>query len=240
MKSVGDILRVIAEIAGQKRLAKPYLVGGAVRDMLGAVTPKDFDITTGNKDVFDLAFATAECFNVPVHQMHSGARKVRIGSHEYDFSNNYCHPELACDDALLSETSSRDFTINSILMDMSNGKLTDLCGGLADFKNKVLRCPAKPSISLGSDPARVLRAIKFAAEGYEPTDELWAAVQEYSPRISELPHRYSGKLINAALRANPEILCVLADKGILCHMPQTKDLLDALVKTRNLHHVLPK
>lgn len=240
METVGDVLRHIAKLAGQKGLAKPYLVGGAVRDLLGAKTPNDFDITTGNKDVFDLAFATADAFGSKVHQMHSGSRKVRIGNHEYDFSNNYCHPELACDDFLRSETTSRDFTINSILMDLESGKLNDMCGGIQDFQNKTLRCPAAPRISIGSDPARVMRAIKFAAEGYKPTDDLWSAIAEYAPRVSELPHRYAGKLLNAAVRANPEILTELADRNILCHMPQTQELIDTLIKTRRLHHVLPE
>ncbi len=232
METIWDLLSCIANIAAQHGLAKPYLVGGAVRDILSDKKPKDYDITTGDSDVFELAHAVGDHFSVPVRTLKSGSRKLSVGGHELDFSNNFCHPEFGT--GLKAETQSRDFTINSILFDLTDGTLHDYHGGVEDLKAKRLRCPCDPELSIGSDPARAIRAIKYFAEGFEPEQAVWDAVSRTAPQIADLPHRYSGKVLNQAIRTNPEIVTALIERGLIGHMPKTHELINQLIRSRRL------
>lgn len=61
---------------------------------------------------------------------------------------------------LKDDLERRDFTINAMAMDL-DGNLIDLFNGLNDLKEKILRTPLDPIITLNDDPLRVLRALRF-------------------------------------------------------------------------------
>lgn len=44
----------------------------------------------------------------------------------------------------------------------SDGCVIDICGGLQDLKNSILRTPLSPDITLMDDPLRILRGFRFA------------------------------------------------------------------------------
>src|SRR6185437_8228714 len=58
----------------------------------------------------------------------------------------------------------RDFTINTLLMDL-DGQVHDRLGSArADLESRVLRTPADPLQTFSDDPLRMLRAVRFAAQ----------------------------------------------------------------------------
>jgi tRNA nucleotidyltransferase/poly(A) polymerase len=54
----------------------------------------------------------------------------------------------------------RDFTINAMALDSSHN-LIDLFNGQEDLKNKILRTPIDPNITMYEDPLRIIRALRF-------------------------------------------------------------------------------
>ena len=59
----------------------------------------------------------------------------------------------------------RDFTVNSLLKDLSTGEILDLTGqGKEDIKKGIIRTPLNPDKIFTDDPLRMLRAIRFTVK----------------------------------------------------------------------------
>jgi len=66
---------------------------------------------------------------------------------------------------LKDDVERRDFTVNSLLKDLSSGEILDLTGlGKEDIKRGIIRTPLNPDKIFTDDPLRMLRAIRFAVK----------------------------------------------------------------------------
>lgn len=139
-----------------------FMVGGAVRDLLKGVTPKDTDfVVVGSSPEAMLAQGFTQVgadfpvFLHPVtHDEYALARTERKSGTGYGgFVTN-------TDAVTLEEDlSRRDLTINAMAMD-AEFRLVDPYGGKADLESKVLR---HVSPSFAEDPLRILRVARFMA-----------------------------------------------------------------------------
>jgi len=113
----------------------------------------------------------------------------------------------------------RDFTVNTILMDL-DGRIEDRLGGRADLDRRILRTPADPKLTFSDDPLRMLRAIRFAAElGFAPAPELLPAMRELRSRLAPpviSVERTADELRRMLVSERPKAaLELLADGGLL-------------------------
>lgn len=152
---------------------KTYLVGGAVRDTLLGLEPKDKDyviVGATPEDVDNLVSfqgyqqvgADFPVFLHPVtgdeYALARIERKVGTG---YNGFEAFTSPDLTIEDDL----RRRDLTINAMAMDLESGEIIDPFGGQEDLKNGVLR---HISEAFAEDPLRVLRVARFKARyGFE-------------------------------------------------------------------------
>ena len=147
---------------------KTYLVGGAVRDTLLGLEPKDKDyviVGATPEDVDNLVNfqgyqqvgADFPVFLHPVtgdeYALARIERKVGTG---YNGFEAFTSPDLTIEDDL----RRRDLTINAMAMDLESGEIIDPFGGQEDLKNGVLR---HVSEAFAEDPLRVLRVARFKA-----------------------------------------------------------------------------
>jgi hypothetical protein len=141
---------------------KIFLVGGAVRDTLMGLEPKDLDyVVVGSsvEEMLSLGFQQVGAdFPVFLHPVtgyeYALARKERkTGPGYLGFEVETEHVTL-CDDL-----ERRDLTINSMAMD-ENGVLYDPFNGQNDLKNRILR---HTSPAFVEDPLRVIRLARFYA-----------------------------------------------------------------------------
>ena len=165
-----DELRAMLEAV--RRVGRPRLVGGGVRDWLLGLPSKDFDIEVGGVGFEALRRALSPFGATDVVGRSFGVVKVRgEGGAEYDFSlprreskTGAGHRGFAVDpDPDLSDADAaarRDFTVNSIAVDPFTGALIDPFGGRADLKARILRHTGP---AFADDPLRVLRAFQLAA-----------------------------------------------------------------------------
>ncbi len=66
---------------------------------------------------------------------------------------------------LKDDVERRDFTVNSLLKDLSTGEILDLTGkGKDDIKAGIIRTPLNPDKIFTDDPLRMLRAVRFAVK----------------------------------------------------------------------------
>ncbi len=217
-----------------RRVGRPRLVGGGVRDWLLGLAPKDFDLEVGGVD-FETLRRTLEPFGATdVIGRSFGVIKVRSRAtgEEYDFSlprresktgSGHRGFAVAPDPALSDAEAAarRDFTVNAIACDPFSGELIDPHGGRRDLEARVLR---HTSAAFSEDPLRVLRAMQLAARfNFSLAPETAALSRSIAETFAELPlERVWGEWEKWATKAaRPSRgLAVLEETGWLRHFPE--------------------
>ncbi len=152
---------------------KAFVVGGAVRDLLLGVKPKDFDIATDAtpeevKRLFRRAFIIGRRFQI-VHVMF-GQELLEVTTFRGNGSDNAPkdeHGRVLRDNQFgpqHEDAARRDFTINAMYYDPATQSVLDYHGGTADIRDKVLRIIGQPEARYREDPVRMLRVVRFAAK----------------------------------------------------------------------------
>lgn len=162
-----------AMLEAVRRVGRPRLVGGGVRDWIAGQPAKDFDVEVGGVDFETLHRALAPFGATDVVGRSFGVIKVRSrdAKSEYDFSlprreskTGAGHRGFAVDpDPNLTDADAaarRDFTINAISLDPFTGAVIDPHHGQRDLQARMLR---HTSAAFVEDPLRVLRAFQLAA-----------------------------------------------------------------------------
>jgi len=176
---------------------KAFIVGGAVRDLLLGLTPKDFDIATDAtpeqvKPLFRRAFIIGRRFRlVHVHAGHevlevSTFRAAQTGDDATDENGRLISDNvygLQADDA-----KRRDFTINALYFDPETEEVWDYVGGVADIRARRMRLIGPPVTRFREDPVRMLRCVRLAAKlGIAIDPKTAAPIPKLAPLISNVP-----------------------------------------------------
>jgi tRNA nucleotidyltransferase (CCA-adding enzyme) len=230
-----DDLRAMLEAV--RRVGRPRLVGGGVRDWLLGLAPRDFDVEVSGVDFEGLRRALSPFGATDVIGRSFGVIKVRgTGGIEHDFSlprreskAGSGHRGFAVEpDPTLGDgeaAARRDFTVNAIAIDPFSGAVIDPLGGEADLRARVLR-HAGPAFA--DDPLRVLRAFQLAARyDFRLAPETAALCREIVGTYAELPvERVWGewaKWAGDSVRPSRG-LEVLEETGWIVHFPEVAAL----------------
>jgi tRNA nucleotidyltransferase/poly(A) polymerase len=171
---------------------KVFLAGGSPRDMQLGMSPKDLDVVVKGDVNAGIDFATWATKEIekrtgkPVHPTVTfptyGTAKftlqgVTYQGHDLSDIDVECvaprkekytpgnrKPEVSGGE-LEDDVKRRDFTVNSLLHDLTTGETLDLTGmGKDDIKAGIVRTPLNPDVIFGEDPLRILRAARFTAK----------------------------------------------------------------------------
>ncbi|MBS1208954.1 MAG: poly(A) polymerase [Proteobacteria bacterium] len=152
---------------------KAYVVGGAVRDLIARIDPKDFDVATSAtpeevRHLFRRSRIIGRRFRI-VHVM-SGAETIEVttfrAAHDDDTETDE-HGRVLRDNVwgnMEEDAARRDFTVNALYYDPSNETVIDYHHGVADLKQKTMRVIGEPRARYREDPVRMLRAVRLAAK----------------------------------------------------------------------------
>ena len=176
---------------------KAFIVGGAVRDLLTGVKPKDFDIATNAtpeqvKRLFRRAFIIGRRFQI-VHVMF-GQDLLEVTTFRgpsNDAAPKDEHGRVLRDNTFgeqHEDAARRDFTINAMYYDPASQTVLDYHGGVKDIRKKVLRIIGVPETRYREDPVRMLRVVRFAAKlqfTIDPATQAPIAVM--APLINNVP-----------------------------------------------------
>ena len=175
---------------------KAYIVGGAVRDLLFGIEPKDFDIATDArpeqvKPLFRRAFIIGRRFRL-VH-VHAGAETIEVSTFRaaqgVDAADE--HGRLLSDNVYGShaeDAARRDFTINALYFDPATEEVWDYVGGVADLRARRLKLIGPPVTRFREDPVRMLRAVRLAAKlGIAIEPKTAAPIAKLAPLIGNVP-----------------------------------------------------
>jgi poly(A) polymerase len=174
-----------------------YVVGGAVRDLLLGIEPKDFDVATDArpeqvKPLFRRALIIGRRFRL-VHVM-LGPETVEVStfrSADGDTSEKDEHGRVLRDNVFGTQEGDarrRDFTVNALYYDPATEEVVDFHGGLADLKKRTMRVIGDPVTRYREDPVRMLRAVRLGAKlGLTLDPATRAPIRELAPLMERVP-----------------------------------------------------
>jgi poly(A) polymerase len=226
-----ELLRLLKQAATDLD-ARAWVVGGYVRDKLLDRPHPNPDVVVERGDALKLAerFAQLAGAGPPVLFERFGTAQVTLPGHLVEFVNARAEsyaPDSRKPDVrpatLDEDLRRRDFTINTLLMDL-DGEIHDPLGGRADLEALVLRTPTDPLRTFGDDPLRMLRAVRFASElGFELAPDLLPAMRQMKGRLAPpviSAERVADELRRMLVSPRPRLALELLDAG---------DLLDAVL-----------
>src|SRR3989440_3999489 len=174
-----------------------YVVGGAVRDLLLGIVPKDFDVATDArpeqvKPLFRRALIIGRRFRL-VHVM-MGADTVEVSTFrgaDPDTAQKDEHGRVLRDNVFGTQAEDarrRDFTVNALYFDPATEEVVDFHGGLADLKKRLLRVIGDPTTRYREDPIRMLRAVRLSAKlGLTLDAATREPIRELAPLMDRVP-----------------------------------------------------
>ncbi|MGH6610067.1 MAG: polynucleotide adenylyltransferase PcnB, partial [Burkholderiaceae bacterium] len=176
----------------QKAGHRAYIVGGAVRDLLLDIAPKDFDVATDAtpeqvKSHFRRAIIIGRRFKL-VHVMF-GQETIEVSTFRALVNVDRLideHGRVLADNLFgeqHEDSARRDFTVNALYYDPTTAEVLDYHDGVKDLRERRLRMIGDPAERYREDPVRMLRAVRFAAKLGFAIDE---ATREPIHRMAEL------------------------------------------------------
>ena len=155
--------------------SKLWLVGGQIRDYVYQHQPKDTDLATNcdvgliykyliNIDSNALKMKYYSKYKTLTLQIDNNQLNIaQLRSEIYDYKTN--NILLSFHNSIRKDLLRRDFTMNSIAMDLNIKNIASFIDphrGFNDLKNKILR--SHHNNSYADDPTRILRAARYVGK----------------------------------------------------------------------------
>jgi tRNA nucleotidyltransferase (CCA-adding enzyme) len=172
-----------------------FLVGGCVRDHLLGRPSRDIDL---------VATVEEEHLVAAGFRLVTGKSTAPIWFRHDDRLGIVELTPLPGVETLDSDLRRRDFTINSLAMDLG-GNLHDPLGGRDDISRRLIR-PCS-SDSFRDDPLRIFRAFRFEADGWRMTGGCEGLIREreWSDELARVPmERFSREMLKSCAGSRPE------------------------------------
>ena len=139
---------------------------------------------------------------------------------------------------LKDDVERRDFTVNSLLKDLSTGEILDLTGmGKADIKAGIVRTPLNPDKIFTDDPLRMLRAIRFAVKyNWKLPLFMVRGLKKNASQLTNISQeRIRDELNKILVTSSPDKgIKLLKITGLLQFV--IPELTPAIKMTQNIHH----
>ncbi len=181
----------------QARGYRAYVVGGAVRDLLLGVKPKDFDVATD---------ATPKQVKRAQRRAYIIGRRFRLVHVVFGQEIVECSTFRALDAAgvrkdaagrvisdnvfgeMWEDAARRDFTINALYYDPSTEEIYDYHCGYEDLKKKRLCMIGDPQARYREDPVRMMRAVRISAKlGFKIESATEKAISKMAKTLDNVP-----------------------------------------------------
>ena len=202
------------------KYGKGYIVGGAIRDILLGLKPKDVDFTT------NLPYETLKkIFSeyTPKETGKSfGVLRIRINNIDYEIAkfrkDIYGKEEkVAFVDEIKNDLVRRDFTINAMAYNEVEG-IIDLYNGQKDIENRIINFIGNAEERIIEDPLRVLRAFRFMSRlNFSLSENTIEAIKKQKSLLKNIPEEritieFSKLLLGENIK---NTLTLMKDTGVL-------------------------
>ena len=208
---------------------KGYIVGGAIRDILLGLKPKDVDFAT------NISYETLKTLfseYTPKETGKSfGVLRIRINNIDYEIAkfrkDNYEEKDglkiileekkVSFVNDIRNDLARRDFTINAIAYNQKAG-IIDLYNGQKDIENRIINFVGKSEERIIEDPLRVLRAFRFMSRlKFSLSENTVEAIKKQKELLKNIPEeRITMEFSKLLLGENiKNTLTLMKDTGVL-------------------------
>ena len=224
-----------------------YLVGGAVRNMAAEIPASDYDFAT---DALPEEVTALFRRVIPTGIKH-GTVTVMFKHHQFEvttfrvdglYSDLRRPDSVAYTPSVFEDLKRRDFTINSMALNLSTRVLLDPHNGIADLKAGIIRAIGDPAVRFSEDALRILRGCRFAAQlGFKVEESTILAMKKLKENLSLVSaERIRDEFIKILAADKPSIAFRLMDDvGILPILfPELEELKSVAKRTDGAIDVL--
>ena len=227
--SINNFSEVEIEILNKlNKYGKGYIVGGAIRDILLGLKPKDVDFTT------NISYETLKTLfseYTPKETGKSfGVLRIRIDNTDYEIAkfrkDNYeeknglkiiSEKKVSFVDDIRNDLARRDFTVNAMAYNQKEG-IIDLYNGQKDIENKIINFVGNAEERIIEDPLRVLRAFRFMSRlKFSLSENTIEAIKKQKELLKNIPEeRITMEFSKLLLGENiKNTLTLMKDTGVL-------------------------
>lgn len=199
-------------------------VGGAVRDTLLGLPVADIDVATVHPpEEVVRRLQAAGIKAIPTGIAHgtitavADGTVVEVTTLRHDVTTDGRHAEVAFTADWQADAARRDFTMNALYAEMSDHRLHDYFGGIADLHAGRVRFIGDPLRRIAEDHLRILRFFRFLARfGDVPDAEALAACVARANDLMALSReRIADELLKLLMaRDAVGVLRLMVDRGI--------------------------
>ena len=219
--SINNFNEVEIEILNKlNEYGKGYIVGGAIRDILLGLKPKDVDFAT-NLPYGILKTLFSE-YTPKETGKSFGVLRIRINNIDYEiakFRKDIYGKEkkVSFVDDIRNDLARRDFTINAMAYNQKEG-IVDLYNGQKDIENKVINFIGNAEERIIEDPLRVLRAFRFMSRlNFSLSENTIEAIKNQKFLLKNIPEEkitmeFSKLLLGDNIK---NTLTLMKDTGVL-------------------------
>ena len=219
--SINNFSKIEIEILNKlNKYGKGYIVGGAIREILLGLKPKDVDFAT------NLPYETLKTLfseYTPKETGKSfGVLRIRINDIDYEIAkfreDIYGKEEkVTFVDEIKNDLVRRDFTINAMAYNETEG-IIDLYNGQKDIENKVINFVRNAEERIIEDPLRTLRAFRFMSKlNFSLSKNTIEAIKNQKSLLKNIPEEritieFSKLLLGENIK---NTLTLMKDTGVL-------------------------
>ena len=219
--SINNFSDVEIEILNKlNEYGKGYIVGGAIRDILLGLKPKDVDFAT-NLPYGILKTLFSE-YTPKETGKSFGVLRIRINNIDYEiakFRKDIYGKEkkVSFVDDIRNDLARRDFTINAMAYNQKEG-IVDLYNGQKDIENKVINFIGNAEERIIEEPLRVLRAFRFMSRlNFSLSENTIEAIKNQKFLLKNIPEEkitmeFSKLLLGDNIK---NTLTLMKDTGVL-------------------------
>lgn len=219
--SINNFSEVEIEILNKlNEYGKAYIVGGAIRDILLGLKPKDVDFTTNiSYETLKILFAE---YTPKETGKSFGVLRIRINDVDYEIAkfreDIYGGEEkVTFVDDIKNDLARRDFTINAMAYNQIEG-IVDLYDGQKDIENRIINFVGNAEKRIIEDPLRVLRAFRFMSRlNFSLSENAIEAIKKQKKLLNNIPkERITMEFSKLLLGDNiKNTLTLMKDTGVL-------------------------
>ena len=219
--SINNFSKIEIEILNKlNKYGKGYIVGGAIRDILLGLKPKDVDFATNLP--YEILKTLFSEYTPKETGKSFGVLRIRINDIDYEIAkfreDIYGKEEkVTFVDEIKNDLVRRDFKINAMAYNETEG-IIDLYNGQKDIENKVINFVRNAEERIIEDPLRTLRAFRFMSKlNFSLSKNTIEAIKNQKSLLKNIPEEritieFSKLLLGENIK---NTLILMKDTGVL-------------------------